>query len=382
MSRPERSRTLELCSRDFLLRARSMGDPLADEAVAALARLGRLKAGLDAIAALRGVAADAGLPADARRAAQAFLAHAFTPPAWFDHRRAMAARQLPLKSALTWASFSVLPGFMRVISSPYPAAVTRSTGYIEHAGWRRNVETARFFTILFAHDRLTPGSDAHAAVVRVRLVHAGVRHWVRARGQWPETWGEPVAQLDLLADRTAFVCETIAVLRHMGVYLRRDEQADYHHLWQGVGYYLGIPEDMLSSDIEQEQAVFDAIERFREPPNADSFALRDALLNAMHGKPLPRDGMAHFTRLVMGSFIADRLRLPPLRWRWHALHALIYVVNQVKSRLVSLPGFRALNCALGYRLLDFGLDLMLKNKPAKFSIPAPSVMVEYLRRST
>jgi hypothetical protein len=153
-----------------LLSWRQRGDPLADDAVAALRVRGDP---LDGVRAL----ARSGEGACAR-----FVDATRVLPHWHDARayragRTMATRQAPLTFLVLLAgslveSFAVAEG----------AAVLVKTGRLQRDTTRRIYETATLVRALLFDGAERPGEAGHEALLRVRLLHAFVRRWVSASG--------------------------------------------------------------------------------------------------------------------------------------------------------------------------------------------------------
>jgi hypothetical protein len=91
-----------------------------------------------------------------------------------------------------------------------------------------------------------PG-EAWRDTVRVRLLHAQMRARVLARGGYDAARdGAPLNAEDLAATLASFGVAPVWGLRKMGLALSARERAAYVALWRHLGFYLGVPRDVLA----------------------------------------------------------------------------------------------------------------------------------------
>ncbi|KAF9575046.1 hypothetical protein EC968_004543 [Mortierella alpina] len=211
---------------------RCLGDPLADDALAAL----EIKRGEDALEALLAYTAQ---PSNKQRssAPQQLLTQMMTVPEWVDWDRLKRGQQVYCGTAM--------PKFMKVLNS---------TGYLfGKKTTQRILETAQFvFDVAYSLDNLQPGSGiAWKSIIQVRFLHAGVRARLskisRAHPKYYniEEDGVPINQEDQLATLFSLSAAMWRVLgQKMDVHMTIQEREDYLHLWRYVGYMLGV-DDIL-----------------------------------------------------------------------------------------------------------------------------------------
>jgi hypothetical protein len=93
--------------------------------------------------------------------------------------------------------------------------------------------------------------EAWADTARVRLLHAQMRQRVLARGHDggydSAEDGVPLNVEDMAATLASFAVAPVRCLRTMGLPLTDYESEAYLALWRHLGYYLGIPSDILNT---------------------------------------------------------------------------------------------------------------------------------------
>ena len=291
----------------FLEPYRTRGDARAD---AAIAELGDAKPG----GLLRAVEARASRGGPCHE----LLLHARTVPSWVDfeamapgHARAM---EHSISAGLTLLTASLVESF----ASAKAAKVLVRSGRLRTVPARRLFETARYvFDIALSHGA-PPDSKAHRNVLEVRLLHAFIRRQILTRGAWDAGWGHPINQEDYASTLLMFSHVFVRGLERLGVAFNDEERAGVHHTWRWVGHVMGVDEALLSKDVREERALYDAMTERQFTPDDDSRALAHGLLDAMASKPpfyLPRVALHTLSRRLVGDRLGDALRLRHSR-RW------------------------------------------------------------------
>lgn len=254
-----------------------------------------------------------------------FWLHYIQMPDWADQRLLAAARQFFQKYA---EDIMLLLGFL---SLPYcyaaadGAKVLFRSKRILHDTRRRLAETAQF--VLSVHepnafdlsDAVMP--YAMRTIVTVRLMHAAVRYHLRRSGNWNSPlWGVPVNQEDMAGTNLAFSFIILRGLRKIGHALSHEETKAYLHLWNAVGHFLGIEEQLLPADEQTAARLDQAITRRHFKPSDEGRALTKALITSMEqneNMPLPMRAegfVPAFMRFLLGDSVADLLDIPASRF--------------------------------------------------------------------
>ena len=239
-------------SKERLAVFRKHGDPKADAVVSELHRT----KGLTNIRDLLGTVQDRAKDQPNSVFAE-FLEEVDKVPSWVDHAKVeQGQRVLACYSSVMGPSLlagSLVGGAM--FSSA--AAVTALAGNLTEDPARRVNETALIIIHLaFPGQLLRREGKARIALARVRLLHAGLRHWLPASGRYKRTDEPPVNQHDLAITLALFGYVNLRSLALMGVNLSQDEIDSYIHMWKYAGYLLGIEEALLPDTLEDQEEFF------------------------------------------------------------------------------------------------------------------------------
>jgi hypothetical protein len=181
---------------------------------------------------------------------------------------------------------------------------------------------------------LQPGTRGWGAARGIRLQHAAVRHFVhhddRARAQWQPRWGEPVNQEDLLGTILTFTTTVFRALDRLGCRYAHDAAEDYLHLWNVIGWLLGVEADLLGLDWDEAHELEAALRPRNIQASRAGVELTQALIAAMQTTlPRPFDFLpAVLIRRLVGDELADLLRVPSAHLGMLAL-APIELVDEV-----------------------------------------------------
>ena len=167
-------------------------DPLADAVIEALLPFSRAEqeALIDSMLSPQ--------PGSLPRALRELRDWSHAVPWWFDVPRANVGGEVLLRngllSGLVLAFKSLVLGYCSPAGNKPLALSARLTTDVN----RRLSETARFVEAVSHPDGVRPGSPGFVATVRVRLIHARLRHRLRAWPGWRAAeWGAPINQYDL-----------------------------------------------------------------------------------------------------------------------------------------------------------------------------------------
>lgn len=137
------------------------------------------------------------------------------------------------------------------------ALVTAMAGNFTDEPARRTNETALIIAnLIFPGALLRPGGRSREALIRVRLLHGGLRHWLPDSGRYTRTDEVPINQHDLAIVLALFGYVNLRSLCLMGAKLMREEIDAYIHMWRYAGYILGIDEELLSASLEDQEEFF------------------------------------------------------------------------------------------------------------------------------
>ena len=361
---------------------REVGDPLADEPVAAVLERG----GANAVNAMMQtlVRVDQPVPEELPDEIRGYLASTLPLPDWADPEKIKRGQLL----FETWGLEIACCLFCASLPSAYAAAkgvqVLYLTAQLATNARRRVVETGQFLIDVANVGGLDENGKGRRVIQRVRLMHAAVRHLIKARneqkpGTWHAEWGIPINQEDLAGTRMSFSYVFCDPMRRLGVRVADRDVEAYLHLWNVIGHLLGLRDELLVHDIADATALVDTIRRRQFAASLQGQEMTRALLGLMDElTPVHElDGaIPPLIRHLIGNETADLLlvptsnlaaRLAPLDHvgKWFFVH----VLGQVERDLPYYPLASRIAAPLGRALLDTGLRLERGGDRAPFDIP-------------
>jgi hypothetical protein len=368
---------------DALLdRMRRLGDPLADDPVAAVLDRG----GVGEVNAMMRtlVRVDQLVPQDLPDELATYLAQTLPLPKWADQRKIVRGQRVFER----WGVYICVCLFSASLPSSYAAAkgvqVLHLTARLDTDARRRVLETGQFLVDVLCVGSLDERGKGRRTIQRVRLMHAAVRHLIKARngqqpGLWNPEWNEPINQEDLAGTLLAFSGAVIEPLRRLGIRLSAKDIDAYLHLWNVVGHLLGVHDELLVRDADDATALIAAIERRQFKPSSAGQELTSALLELLDEMTPGRqfdDLNPALIRHLIGDEVADMLGVPQsdvvdelgpfarvAQWFFvHVMNRPEY--GRARYRLVS-----RLAPTLGRELVATSLTLQRGGERAPFDIP-------------
>jgi hypothetical protein len=368
---------------DALLdRMRQLGDPLADGPVAAVLERG----GVDAVNAMMQtlVRVDQPVPEEMPDEIRAYLVETLLLPDWADMGKIKRGQQL----FETWGLEVTCCLFCASLPSAYAAAkgvkVLYLTARLDTDARRRVMETGQFLIDVANVGGLDENGKGRRAIQRVRLMHAAVRHLIKARneltpGMWHPDWGTPINQEDLAGTRMSFSYVFSEPMRRLGVRVPAKDVEAYLHLWNVIGHLLGVRDELLVHDIADATALVDTIRRRQFEASLEGQELTRALLDLMDElTPVHRlDGtIPPLIRHLIGDETADLLLIPKSDLADHlgpsariANWFFVHVLGQIERDLPRYQLASRMAAPFGRDLLDTGLKLERGGDRAPFDIP-------------
>jgi hypothetical protein len=352
---------------DALLdRMRELGDPVADIPVAAVLE----RDGVDAVRALMRslVRVDQPVPEELPDEIQAYLLETLPLPEWADADRIKRGQQL----FETWGVQIAICLFCASLPSSYAAANGVKALYL----------TARLDTD--ARRRVMETGKGRRTIQRVRLMHAAVRHLIKARneltpGMWHPDWGTPINQEDLAGTLLSFSYVVADPLRRLGVRVGAKDVDAYLHLWNVIGHLLGVRDELLVSDVADAAALVDSIERRQFKASPEGQELTGALVNLLDElTPIHRldETIPPLIRHLIGEETADLLRVPKSdladdlgRLARIANWFYVHVLGRVERDLPRYQLMSRIARPFGHDLLDALFKLERGGERPPFDIP-------------
>lgn len=359
----------------------SMGDPLADAAVDALAEFPRdvrdslvdraLAEGIDAVVEAPG----------ALRALFSQLDHV---PYWVDwprvDRGGRAFLEAGLLGGLVLGAGSLVAGYC----SPAGNKPLMFSGRLASDVPRRLAETSRFVELVNAPGGMRRGAEGFRACVKVRLMHAMVRRALLRSPRWRlDDWGVPINQYDSCGTLLLFSYTVHEWLARLGYVMTRQERDDFLHLWRYAGYVLGVEEELLCATYEEAAAQWDLLASTQDPPDDDARTLARALMESGRIAARTRDEEAAsrrripfayaLSRYLIGDFYADALGYPKSPWA-HVFPVFRELHAAGLGRLRTFGPAGGFAFELGRRYWQEVTRVALRGVPASFAMPDPTAL--------
>lgn len=324
-----------------------------------------------------------------------YLAACRMLPDWADpHKIALAEEQFMDMSMLS-CTLLFCASLPECYVLPDLSSVLHAAGQLEHhTDYRIRSTAAMIFPVMMRGGLATPAGGGVAQALKVRLIHATVRHLILrgapgstadaapvlasmapagggmyhilyAHGWDGERDGLPCNQEELAYTLLTFHYVFLRGLRRLGLGLARADEEAYLHAWNVLGHMLGIERGLMAWTMKEAEALFHEIQargraKRREPDPRP--ALAAALMAEMAGemplrllKPFP----ILLTRLLCGKTVSKDLglgKLGPVPLLSRLLFAVGYAAVRVFDAAVRLfvPDFsisRMLTRVAGYRLV-------------------------------
>ena len=178
--------------------------------------------------------------------------------------------------------------------------------------FKRLQETGAFVFDVTKPDAWQLGEAQHS-ILKVRLMHAAVRFFTGQSGKWNAAWGKPINQEDMAGTNTAFSYVVIRGLRQIGNAPSDDEAEAYLHLWNVIGYLMGVSENLLPQNLREAFALDKAIAKRQFKTSEAGQLLTKGLLDAFDDfieNPLLKTLPAAQMRWLLGDEVANLLAVP------------------------------------------------------------------------
>ena len=294
----------------------AIGDPEADAVVQELYTLDPGQSGRFIQAAMDG---DEETLAAAPTSLLDFFERIESPPDWVDFPSFIPGiRMFHRNSRLVLGAFVggvLVEGFSTNISKSF-----FTTGRLRDQGVRRLKQNNRHMIEIFMPGGLRREADGWKLSVRIRLIHAQVRHLLNESGEWDhEAWGVPISSAHVGFAITAFSARLLMHLRSLGAVFDDEERKSFMAIWRYSGYLMGIPETILYEHEDEALRLFDIGKMCEPASQLESVAMANSLINSAPlvvgiDDPVERRTLAKYvftvSRALIGNQLADELNYP------------------------------------------------------------------------
>ena len=312
-----RARTVNAELADNYIAHTMIGDPEADALIEALAPFGQRESSRFINAAM--TMKDMSTLLDAPPILMDFFEKAARPPDWVDLEAfEPGIRMFHRNSRLVLGAFVggvLVEGFSTSISKSF-----NTTGRLRDQGVRRLRQNNRHMLEIFMPHGLAIDGDGWRLSVRVRLVHAQIRHLLNNSNDWDtEAWGIPLSSAHMGYSITAFSARLLQHMKSLGAVYSDEERESFMAAWRYTGHLMGIPETILYREEDDALELYRIGRMCEPPPDFHSVAMANALINSAPlvvgiTDPPARRQLAkyvyHVSRAMIGKELADQLQYP------------------------------------------------------------------------
>jgi len=313
--------------------ARMLGDSAADPA-RLFPRIGLINAELarwDTNGSLEGWRASPGSDPAIAAALEDYVRSCRALPEWADRACIARAEKLFMDMSMLSCTLLFCSSLPECYILPDLSAVLQAAGQLElHTDYRVRSTAAMIFPVMMRGGLTDANGGGVAQALKVRLIHATIRHLILrgAPGASPQAcpvaplapaghgmhhalyahgWdsrrdGLPCNQEELAYTLLTFHYAFLRGLRRLGLGLPRADEEAYLHAWNVLGHLIGIERELMAWTMEDAEARFQALQ-------ARGRAAWTARLAADPGETDPRPPLA----AALMQAMADELPLRVLK---------------------------------------------------------------------
>ena len=296
-----------------------VGDPLGEEMTDDLSKFNPEEASILIQSAMDNEGEEALREAPA--SLQKLFKEAETLPEWLDYSAfAPGVRMFHRNSQVILAAFVagvLIEGFTTNIAKSFFI-----TGRVRDQGVRRLGQNNRHMIEIFLPGGLYRDGDGWKLSVRIRLVHAQLRHLLNRSEEWDtEAWGTPISAAHLGYAISAFSARLLKHMKTLGAQYNDEEYDSFMAVWRYSGYLMGIPETILFRDADEALRLWEIALTCEPDSPLESVVMAHSLVNsapliAGRTEPAARRELAGYvyrvSRGLIGNEFADSLMYPPL----------------------------------------------------------------------
>lgn len=190
-------------------------------------------------------------------------------------------------------------------------------------------ETADFIWDVMAPDAFEPEGKGLISILKVRLLHAAIRFYTNKSGKWNDDWGLPVNQEDMAGTNLSFSLIVVRGLRKFGLTIDYAAQQAFMHLWNVIGFLLGVDESLLPETGKEALLLEEAIRLRNFKTSEHGQLLTRSLIQYFStvDSGFPQKETMQLMRYLVGDDVADLLALPPQQ----APNSTIYFLKLVNN---------------------------------------------------
>ena len=242
-------------------------------------------------------------------------------PPWLDYE----AFKPGIRKFFQKDSGLIMSGFVAgVLVDGFGTLISKSfvhTGRVFEHGVRRLQQNNRHLVDVFFPGGLERQGDGWKLTVRIRLIHAQMRHLLNASEDWDrEAWGGPLNAAHLGYAAACFSARTIVHSESVGVSFTQEEKESICAIWRYTAYIMGIPESITFTNYAEALEMHKVGNACEPPITEESIIMTNALINSAplvagvtdraQRRIMVEREIYPISRALIGNDLADRLRFP------------------------------------------------------------------------
>jgi len=241
-----------------------------------------------------------------------FITQASDLPQWADPKLMKAG------SVFFAVHAEMIMSLLGLLSLPYcytaanGAMVLYLSELIRKQTTKRLYDTAIFVWEVMAPDAFSKHGNACQEILKIRIMHAAVRHYTLQSNKWDDSWGLPINQEDMAGTNLSFSLIVMRGLRMLGFKVSPQEQTAFMHVWAVIGYLIGLDKDLIPENTKIAQ-ILDRSIKDRQfcasiPGKELTQSLTDHILK-VNKSSATADDILGLMRYLLGTEIADMLSI-------------------------------------------------------------------------
>lgn len=216
-----------------------------------------------------------------------FLNYTSKLPDWIDHKKVKKAQELYLLYGLQISLILFCKSLPQSYCCPKGVKVLHATGRLSSDPSfkkysRRIMETSQFVMNVLLKGSFEKDGAAIITAQKVRLLHASIRFYLKKHGWDSEANGEPINQQDMLGTLISFSGLVIEGLEMMNIFWTDEEKEALIHVWNVVGFILGVDPQQLPKNYKEAIALGHAIFDDQKGYSKEGQELTEALISFIH----------------------------------------------------------------------------------------------------
>lgn len=313
-------------------------------------------------------------------------------PAWADQARLQRGSEFFSEWGIELGLGLFLSSMPLAYAAEEGARVLALTSRLETDAKRRVLESAQFVLEVTAPGALARGQSGYDTVRLVRLMHAGVRQLIltdprlphtsvpEVWPRWDDAWGMPINQEHLIGALISYSSSLLHVLDVLNITYDQNAASDYCHLWNVVGWLLGIDGTLLPLERDELDRIDPLIRQHTYRASDVGTQMTAALIELVKSfVPFPPiRGLAVSTvRLFVGEETADLLGVPKADWTRHLVGGMRRVSHRMSLSVAHDRMVRRVVSRLSQHTLEGFVHHERHGERPSFTIPDH---LEILRR--